>query len=763
MRSAVLGMQGMYLPNTKLTTSPVYAMHDPSNTQNSNLLRVLCIDDSEIDVLLVVESLSSSGYEVVWEHVWTRDGVIEKLNHQSWDVVIADYSMPQFDGLQALAIVKERDPDLPFILVSGQIGEETAVLAMRSGAHDYVMKHDLGRLAPAVRRELADATVRHARRVAEDNLRSSEALLKSIVDTAADGILVIDGEGIIEFANVAAERMFESKASDLIGRNADCLLGESAAQVSNILATVNSQPTGGTAVIGAGREFEARRANGTLFPVELTIGVMNMDGRVKFACVIRDITERRHTEERIRQLAYYDELTGLPNRILFTKLLEQALQEAGLSDGQVVVLFIDLDRFKLINETLSHDSGDAILCQVAKRVSDVLPRHSTISRFGGDEFVVMMRECTMPADTAQTARQVLDVISQPMQLLGNDYHVTASLGISAFPADGQNVQTLLKNADNAMSRAKDLGKNNYQFYSSEMNQSSFERLVLERLMRRAIEQNEFELYYQPKVNLCTGQVTGMEALLRWMQPGMGMISPVKFIPLAEETGLILPIGAWVLRTACTQAMKWASVSASPLRVAVNLSPRQFVQDDLYATVVNILNETGLDPGLLELEITESLMMNNPDHAAAVLRKLKDIGVRMAIDDFGTGYSSLSYLKRFPIDHVKIDRSFIKDIPGDADDVSITRAIIAMAHGLRLKVIAEGVETKDQVDLLIEHQCEEAQGFLFGRPVPAEEFHSKWVMERAAHLAAPSNTMPGKLIDVPSKGTTGTAIAGLAGR
>ncbi|MEQ1776629.1 MAG: EAL domain-containing protein, partial [Burkholderiales bacterium] len=257
--------------------------------------------------------------------------------------------------------------------------------------------------------------------------------------------------------------------------------------------------------------------------------------------------------------------------------------------------------------------------------------------------------------------------------------------------------------------------------------SSFERLVLERLLRRALEQNEFELYYQPKIDLATGRVTGMEALLRWVQPGMGMISPVKFIPLAEETGLILPIGAWVLRTACAQVKAWARAGAQPMRVAVNLSPRQFVQDDLYATVVRVLDETGLDPEWLELEITESLMMDNPDHAATVLRKLKASGIHLAIDDFGTGYSSLSYLKRFPIDHVKIDRSFIKDIPGDADDVSITQAIIAMAHSLRLRVIAEGVETAQQLDLLRQLKCEEAQGYLFGRPMPAEEFERKFLI------------------------------------
>lgn len=692
----------------------------------SEPLRVLCIDDCEIDVLLIVETLSAGGFEVSWERACTRADVIEQLACQSWEVVIADYSMPQFDGMEALAIVMAQRPDLPFILVSGEVGEETAVLAMRAGAHDYMMKHDLGRLVPAVRRELADAVTRRARRIAETNLRSSESLLKSIVDTAVDGIIVIDEEGIIEFVNAAAEKIFDWKAMNLIGRNMDCLLGPNAERTMPSCLLLDQRMSGSGNMAGTTVELKARRRDGSGFPLELTLGAMRVDGGVKFAGIMRDLTERRRSEERIRQLAHYDELTGLPNRQLFSQLLEQALSESGYASKQVAVLFIDLDRFKLINDTLSHDSGDALLRLVAKRVTDVLPRRATIARFGGDEFVVMMRDCTMPADASQTAQSLLTAIAEPMQLLGNDYHLTASIGISAYPGDGKNAQTILKNADNALSRAKELGKNNYQFYSPRMNQSSFERVVMERLLRRALEQNEFELYYQPKIDLVTGRVTSMEALLRWMQPGMGMISPVKFIPLAEETGLILPIGEWALRTACAQIKTWEGKGVSPLRVAVNLSPRQFVQDDLHATVVRAITETGIAPEQLELEITESLMMGNPDHAADVLRKLKDLGIKFAIDDFGTGYSSLSYLKRFPIDHVKIDRSFIKDIPGDADDVSITRAIIAMAHSLRLRVIAEGVETMDQVDLLRQYHCEEAQGFLFGKPVCADEFERNFL-------------------------------------
>lgn len=689
-------------------------------------LRVLCIDDCEDDVLLIAEAIRAGGYEVAWERVWTCDEVRARIERQEWDLVISDYSMPQFDGLEALELVKSHCPDLPFILVSGRVGEDTAVQAMRAGAHDYVMKHDLRRLLPAVHRELTDAAVRKARRAAEENLRTSEAMIKSIVDTAADGIIVIDEDGIIEFVNAAAERMFDWKASELIGQSIDSLIGAHGQRgIQTRVLSKNGLP-GQNEIVGVGRELRAVRRGGALFPIELTLGVMRVKSHTKFAGIIRDITDRRRAEERIRQLAHYDELTGFPNRLLFNQLLEQALSESAFSGKQVAVLFIDLDRFKLINDTLSHDSGDAILRQIAKRVTDALPRRATMARFGGDEFVVMLRECVMPADAAQTAQRLLSAIAEPIQLLGNDYHLTASIGISAFPGDGRNAQTILKNADSAMSRAKELGKNNYQFYSAQMNQGSFERLVLERLLRKALERNEFELYYQPKFDLSSGSITGMEALLRWKQPGVGMIPPDKFISLAEETGLILPIGEWVLRTACAQAKLWSEQGALPLRVAVNLSPRQFVQDLFHNTVMRVLDETGLDPNWLELEITESVMMDNPEHAATVLRQLKTQGIQLAIDDFGTGYSSLSYLKRFPIDHVKIDRSFIKDIPGNADDVSITRAIIAMAHSLRLRVIAEGVETVEQVELLRSHHCEEAQGYLFGIPMPASDFEARFL-------------------------------------
>ncbi len=722
-----------------MTSSAVHVLRSVP-VEMATPLNLLCIDDCELDVQLIVESLRQGGYAPVYERVCTHDALIAALERRTWDAVICDYSMPQFDGLAALAVITGRKLDLPFILVSGAVGEETAVLAMKSGAHDYMMKQDLGRLVPVIRRELAEADVRRARRLAEANLRSSETLLNSIVNTAADGIIVIDDAGMLEFVNAAVERMFGWKPLELIGRNIDCLMpARHRSCHPRVIADVGGRSRAMTS--GVGREVKAQRKNGTTFPLELTFGEMHIDGRVKYAGIMRDISERKCAEERIRHLAHYDELTGLPNRALFSQLLEQALSESKFSQKQVAVLFIDLDRFKLINDSLSHESGDAVLQQVAKRLTEALPRRDTIARFGGDEFVVLMRDCKIPADAAETAQKLLTAVAEPLLVEGQEYHLTASIGISAFPGDGENAQTIMKHADIAMYRAKEHGKNNYQFYSSQMNLHSFERLVLERFLRHALEQDEFQVYYQPKIDLVTGCVTGMEALLRWMHPGMGMISPTKFIPLAEETGLIVPIGAWVLRAACAQNRAWQDEGLPPLRVAVNLSARQFAQDDLHALILAVLQETGLAPELLELEITESVTMDNPEHAATLLKQLKALGIRLAIDDFGTGYSSLSYLKRFPIDNVKIDRSFIKDIPDDEDDVAITQAVIAMAHSLRLKVIAEGVESEQHLAFLREHECDEAQGYLFGAPMPAHEFRE--LMDRCRNGAPLRAAVPGQ--------------------
>ncbi len=446
---------------------------------------------------------------------------------------------------------------------------------------------------------------------------------------------------------------------------------------------------------------------------------------------------RKEAEERVRHLAQYDELTGLSNRSMFNQQLTRALARARRNDKSLAILFIDLDRFKNINDTLGHDAGDRVLKEVAERLRGCLRESDTVGRLGGDEFVVLIEELSQPVQVAAVAQKILAAmaipfvasvaqkilvaVAIPFILDAQEYHITASIGISTYPADSEDMQSLLKNADISMYRAKEQGKNNYQFYSSQMNVHTLERLALESNLRRALERNEFLLHYQPRVDIGSGRITGMEALVRWQQPAKMLIPPAQFIPLAEETGLIVPIGEWVLKTACAQNKSWQDQGLPPLRMAVNLSARQFAHEKLLQDVARVLNETGLDPATLEFEITESMVMRNPEHAVKLLNALKAMGIHLSIDDFGTGYSSLSYLKRFPIDSVKIDRSFIRDIPGDADDAAITQAIIAMAHSLRLKVIAEGVETTEQLRFLRDHGCDEMQGYYFSKPLPESEF------------------------------------------
>ena len=431
--------------------------------------------------------------------------------------------------------------------------------------------------------------------------------------------------------------------------------------------------------------------------------------------------ERKHSQERIQYLATHDGLTGLPNRVMFAELLGMALQSARRYERKFAVLFIDLDRFKVINDTLGHEAGDQLLKEISTRFKASLRASDIVARLGGDEFVVLVQEVETTEQIVTIARKLLSAALKPLILFGQECRVTASIGIAMYPGNGDDEQALMKNADIAMYIEKEEGKNNFQFFSNDIKSQSLERLALENNLRRALERNEFAIHYQAKLDTKSGKVTGVEALLRWNNPELGMVSPMQFIPVAEETGLIVPIGKWVLTTACAQNVAWQRAGLPPVCIAVNLSPRQFADDELLRDLDAALRDSGMDPMLLELEITESMVMGNIDRAARQLTAIKERGVRLAIDDFGTGYSSLAQIKRFPIDTIKVDRSFIRDLPQDSEDRAITQAIIAMGKTLSLTVVAEGVETQAQQDFLTEHACDEMQGFLFSRPIPPEEF------------------------------------------
>jgi diguanylate cyclase (GGDEF)-like protein len=435
---------------------------------------------------------------------------------------------------------------------------------------------------------------------------------------------------------------------------------------------------------------------------------------------LRILQQRKREDDRVHHLAFHDDLTALPNRLMLTESLDQALGRHRRAEMTLAILYMNLDRFKVINDSLGHEAGDILLCLVADRLRAQLREGDSLARVGGDEFVVLIENYDNSMAVSACAQRLVEQLSAPYLLGKKDCHVTVSIGISTFPADGSDSQSLLKAADVAMYRAKETGRNNYQYYLPSMNIHTLERLELESDLRRALERGEFLLHYQPKVDVASGLITGVEALLRWKHPLRGLVPPLDFIPLAEETGLIVPIGEWVLATACARNKAWQGRGLPKLSVAVNLSGRQFADTMLLAKLTRIIHDSGLDPSLLELEITESVVMSNAERAAGVLEKLKSIGVKIAIDDFGTGYSSLAYLKRFPIDILKVDRSFMRDIPADSGDMKITCAIIAMAHSLKLKVVAEGVETAAQLEFLVSQSCDAAQGYFLYRPLQEEE-------------------------------------------
>ena len=542
----------------------------------------------------------------------------------------------------------------------------------------------------------------------------TDAVLKSI----ADAVVSFGENGVIESVNPAAERLFGYQAHEIIGKGIHRVIPEICASAS---PPPYQEPTNPQPRWRICSESVARHKNGSIFPMESSIGMLDTRGRRSYLAIVHDITERKRYEEQLEFQANHDALTGLPNLNLLSDRIRQALLISRRSKQEVGVFLLDLDNFKLINDTLGHDSGDQLLNLIAQRLNGMIRAGDTVARQGGDEFIVIVSDQALSENAPLLAEKILDVVAQPLAVDGREVVLTVSIGICIYPRDGEDPQSLVKNAEVAMYRAKEQGRNCFQFYTGEMNAKSLARMTLENHLRYALEREELTLYYQPKVNLASGQITGMEALLRWQSPELGMITPDAFIPLAEETGLVVPIGAWVLKEACAQTKAWRDAGLPPLVVAVNLSPRQFRQQDIAAVVEQCLRETGLDPRCLELEITESMVMQDSERVTSVLNQLKRMGVSLAMDDFGTGYSSLGYLKRFPFDKLKIDKSFVRDITSEPNNAAIAKTVIAMAHSLHMKVIAEGVETQGQLNYLRLHDCDEMQGYFFSRPVPAEKF------------------------------------------
>ncbi|HJU70643.1 MAG TPA: EAL domain-containing protein [Paucimonas sp.] len=563
------------------------------------------------------------------------------------------------------------------------------------------------------------------RRQAEHALRESEAHFRALVEQASDSFYVHDSTGRLIDVN--------QHACDSLGYSRAELLSMTMMEIDVDLSLDDLRHLQARTIEGTALAVESRhrRKNGSTFPVEIRMGPIRIGGKEHLLSLARDVTERKALQEHIEHLAYHDALTALPNRTMFNRHLRHAIAQAQRYNKRLAVLFVDLDRFKNVNDTLGHDAGDRLLQEMAHRIGSCLRSgdvvahlgnaESLVARLGGDEFVVLVEEVTDSSQASQVAHRILAATVREYQLDGQLVHMTASVGISLFPEDGRNEYALMKHADIAMYRAKESGKNTFQFYSAQMDAHSAKLLALESGLRRAIERDELTLHYQPRVDARTGRITGAEALVRWRHPDLGLVSPAHFIPLAEETGLIVPLSKWVLRQTCMQHAQWRRQGVPALRVSVNLSARQFTDDNLFGETARTLQEYGMDPSLLELEITESMMMYNTERTIQVLSELRMMGIAIAIDDFGIGYSSLSHLKQFPIDIIKMDRAFIKDIPNDFSDAAIADAIIAMSKRLNMTIVAEGVESLEQLEFLRERGCDEIQGYYFSKPLPGDEF------------------------------------------
>ena len=546
------------------------------------------------------------------------------------------------------------------------------------------------------------------RRSNEETLLS----LQKVVETMQIGVTITDPQGKILYSNPAEAEMHGYGVEDLIGKDAR-IFGPP--QIWKPM----SQPM----LKSFRRETLNVRKDGSAFPVQLMSDVVSTPEGTVFATVTtcEDITERKKNEETIRQLAFYDALTGLPNRALFNDRLSQELAKARRHKELLAIMFADLDRFKIINDTLGHTTGDLLLKAVSERLKNIIREGDTVSRLGGDEFIMLFPDITSPGDISRIAKKILESLTNVFELNDTEVYVTASIGISIFPENGDNVEILVKNADAAMYYAKEQGRNNYQFYGSAINASVLEKIRMQGNLRKALAQNEFILHYQPQVNLNSGKIVGAEALIRWQHPDHGLLGPQEFIPLAEDNGLISPIGDFLIFTSCAQNKAWQEAGFPPIHMAVNISTYQFIQKGFIKKLSGLLEEIGLEPKYLEMEFTESILMQNSDLISSTLAELKSLGIRCSIDDFGTGYSSLNYLKYLPIDKIKLDRSFVTSLTTNPNDDAISKAIITMAHELNLKVTAEGVENVQQLEFLRSHMCDEAQGFLFSKPLPAKDF------------------------------------------
>ncbi|MAG65245.1 EAL domain-containing protein [Pseudomonas sp.] len=797
-----------------------------SPDDQSNHWNVLMLEDNEDDALLIINHLETHGCDISWTRIETEPDLRKHLANDEWDVVLSDYSMPLFDGVSALRVVRELDPDMPFVFVSGTLGEKAAVAAIKGGAQDYVVKHDLNRLAPVVERAIADQALQKRHRLAQDVLRK----LSQAVEQAADSIFITNRQGEFEYVNPAFEKMTGYRAEAVAGRTPSVLKAtqQNPAAYSELWETVLGKQTyRGTLVnrkhdgatfyeekvitplvnqagqithfVSTGRDISDRvkadedraRLNAILEATTDIVAIADATGAViyvnkaghsllaeikpdssatqaagelignalgqaekhgvweresvlsggdgqtiylhqvimshrdqngniaYFSTIARNISERKQFEAELQHQATHDVLTGLANRVLLAEQLQTEMNRSQRRNSVTAVVFLDMDNFKRVNDSLGHGIGDQLLQQVSVRLGRHIRPNDILARYGGDEFVIVASDL----ENADAITAILDKLNRafehPVHVARQDIFVSFSAGIAVYPDDGGDADTLLRNADSAMYQSKADGGRAFRFYAPAMNERQQRLLAMESELHRALARNEFVVYYQPQAELASGQVTGAEALIRWRHPQRGLVPPDEFIPLLEETGLINEVGLWVLRRACLDMTTYTQTHGLCPRVSVNLSARQFASGELVQQVAQVLEETGFPPDRLELEITEQILISDLQASKAILGALHDMGVSVAIDDFGTGYCSLAYLKRLPLHVLKIDRTFVAGLPADHNDLAIVEAIILLAHKLDLQVVAEGVETLGQLETLRSLGCDMVQGYYLGKPAPLQ--------------------------------------------
>jgi diguanylate cyclase (GGDEF)-like protein/PAS domain S-box-containing protein len=679
--------------------------------------RILLVEHEAADATVILDALNhapDASFEVEWvrrcsEGLARLDGI---------DAILLDLYLPDSRGIATFDCLFRAAPNIPILLLIDPQHEETARLAVQCGAQDYLFKDRLDAyLLPKIIGSMIERAA-YAEALFEEKERAQVTL-----NSIGDAVVSTDVAGRVTYLNVVAE--------DLTGWSRNEAAGHPLEEVLQIVDATTRQAMQNTTMLAIRADKALAlppncvliRRDGIEAAIEdSTAPIHDRRGAVTGAVMVfHDVSMARAMTRKMTHLAQHDSLTNLPNRVLLGDRLREAIILSGRHQRKLSVLFLDLDRFKHINDSMGHVVGDRLLQSVARRLFSCVRSSDTVGRQGGDEFVVLLWEVRRAEDAAMTAAKILEALREPHRIDGHELYVSGSIGIVTYPDDGTDAETLMKKADLAMYHAKETGRDSYQFFKPAMNARAVERQSLEDSLRYAIERRELVLHYQPKVDLKSGGIIGAEALIRWRHPQRGLVPPGQFVTIAEDCGLIVPIGRWVLREACRQARAWQTAGLPPLCVAINISPVELRAPGFVTGVRTILKETGLEPRYLELELTETVLIEDSRSVADVLEELKDIGVLLALDDFGTGYSSLSHLKRFPIDTLKIDQSFVRDLTVDEDDAGIVTAVIGMGRSLHMRVVAEGVETREQLEILQEHGCPQGQGYYFCRPVPAEEF------------------------------------------